>query len=78
MGQKLPGTWAGTPEKSGAAEGYRRKAERMREMARATTFDDVRDGLLDVARQYEMLADHAADTASPASRSFRRREPEPR
>ena len=42
------------------ADFYRREASRLRSMADSNQFDDVRDGLLNVARHYEVLADQAA------------------
>lgn len=42
------------------AEFYRREAARLRSMAASRQFDDVREGLLNVARHYEVLADQAA------------------
>lgn len=41
------------------AEFYRREAERLRSMADTHMFADVRDGLIKVAQQYEVLADQA-------------------
>ncbi len=40
-------------------EFYRREAARLRKMADSRQFDDVRDGLLNVARHYDVLADQA-------------------
>ena len=40
-------------------EFYRREAARLRSMADSNQFGDVRDGLLNVARHYEVLADQA-------------------
>jgi len=39
---------------------YRREAARLRSMADSNKFSDVRDGLLNVARHYDVLADQAA------------------
>jgi len=39
---------------------YRREAARLRGMADSNQFGDVRDGLLNVARHYDVLADQAA------------------
>ncbi len=41
------------------AEFYRREATRLRAMAHSHMFEDVRDGLLNVARHYDVLADQA-------------------
>ena len=41
-------------------EFYRREAARLRSMAESNQFGDVRDGLLNVARHYDVLADQAA------------------
>ena len=41
------------------AELYRHEAARLRKMAESRQFDDVRDGLLNVARHYDVLADQA-------------------
>lgn len=41
------------------AEFYRREAARLRTMAASHQFGDVRDGLLNVARHYDVLADQA-------------------
>ena len=41
-------------------EFYRHEAERLRKMAKSNLFDEVREGLLNVARHYEVLADQAA------------------
>lgn len=38
---------------------YRREAARLRTMANSHQFSDVRDGLLNVARHYDVLADQA-------------------
>lgn len=38
------------------AEFYRREADRLRSMAESYLFDDVRDGLLNVAHHYDVLA----------------------
>lgn len=38
---------------------YRREAERLRSMAESDIFADVRNGLITVARQYEVMADQA-------------------
>jgi hypothetical protein len=42
------------------AEFYRREADRLRTMAAADMFKDVRDNLLKVARQYDAMATQAA------------------
>ena len=39
---------------------YRREAARLRSMADSNQFDDVSEGLLNVARHYDVLADQAA------------------
>ena len=39
---------------------YRREAARLRSMADSNKFGDVCDGLLNVARHYDVLADQAA------------------
>ncbi len=41
-------------------EFYRREAARLRSMAESHQFNDVREGLLNVARHYDVLADQAA------------------
>ena len=41
------------------AEFYRREAARLRSMADSNQFNDVRNGLLNVARHYDVLADQA-------------------
>ncbi len=43
------------------AEIYRREADRLRSMAEAEAYCGVRDGLLAVARQYEVMAAQAED-----------------
>lgn len=42
-----------------AAEVYRREAERLRTMAEAMTYGHVRDGFLEVARRYDVMAGQA-------------------
>lgn len=42
------------------AEFYRREAGRLRSMADSHLFDDVREGLLNVARHYDVLAEQSA------------------
>ena len=42
-----------------AAEVYRREAERLRSMAQAMTYEHVRDGVIEMARQYELMAEQA-------------------
>lgn len=41
------------------ADFYRREAARLRSMAESNQFDDVREGLMNVARHYDVLADQA-------------------
>jgi hypothetical protein len=43
----------------GTPEFYRDQARRIRELAEAATTGSIREQLLEVARQYESLADHA-------------------
>lgn len=54
-----PGAWSGMYSNMSAAEVYRREAERLRSMAEAMTYEHVRDGFLDMARQYEVMAEQA-------------------
>lgn len=42
-----------------AAEVYRREADRLRSMADASTYGHVRDGFLEVARRYDLMAEQA-------------------
>ena len=48
------------PKNVDPAEIYRREAARLRNMAGSAKFAAVRDGLLNVARQYDVLADQSA------------------
>ncbi|HEX9465187.1 MAG TPA: hypothetical protein VGB82_21500 [Alphaproteobacteria bacterium] len=48
------------PSNLDPAEFYRREAARLRSMADSHIFSDVQQGLLNVARQYDVLADQAA------------------
>lgn len=47
------------PEKVDPADFYRQEAERLRRKAASETFTDVRDNLLSVARQYDVMAQQA-------------------
>lgn len=60
------------------AEFYRREADRLRSMADSHLFDDVREGLLNVAHHYDVLAEQSAAIhnhafGQPLSRPARRR-----
>jgi hypothetical protein len=46
------------------AEVYRREAQRLRSLAQSSQYKDVRDGFLDVARQYDILAEQAEEITS--------------
>jgi len=48
------------PKNIDPADIYRREAARLRSMAGSEKFAAVRDGLLNVARQYDVLADQSA------------------
>jgi len=48
------------PKNLDPADIYRREAARLRSMATSEKFSAVRDGLLNVARQYDVLADQSA------------------
>jgi hypothetical protein len=41
------------------ASGYRTKALEVRQLAATTTFSEIREQLLDVAKQYDQLAERA-------------------
>lgn len=47
----------------GAAEQYRREAARLRALASASTFSEVRDDLTGIAQEYEALARQRDDIA---------------
>lgn len=44
-----------------AAEVYRREADRLRTMAESATYTHVRDGFLDMARLYDVMAEQAME-----------------
>jgi len=48
------------PSNMEPVEFYRREAARLRGVADSPQFGDVREGLLNVARHYDVLADQAA------------------
>jgi len=47
----------------GAADHYRREAARLRELADASTFSEVKHDLVVIAREYEDLAQQRDDVA---------------
>jgi hypothetical protein len=57
-----------------AAEVYRREAERLQSMADAMTYGHVRDGFLEMARRYDVMAEQAENiTSHKFGRPFSRR-----
>jgi hypothetical protein len=48
------------PEIPSTTEAYRDEARRLRAAARSVVYADVRESLFYLAREYEVLADHAA------------------
>ena len=68
------GAWSGTYSNMTPAEVYRCEADRLRTMAESMTYSHVCDGFLDMARQYDVLAEQAESISGHSfGQPFRRR-----
>ncbi len=82
MGERLISAWSGVgaqgmSSRLSPAQIYRQEAARLRSMAESQTFSHVRDGLLEVADNYEHMADQAEIiTSHTFGRPLRRGSPD--
>lgn len=74
MNATPPNSAWNAPLEHGRAEIYRQEAARLRQLANTNSFSYVRDNMLDIARQYDLLSEQAEHLREHGfGRPFRRR-----